>query len=154
MGLWYRVFGGNDAQPVPAALLEHLRSLGIDVSGNFRGDEQGWFAAELVFAADATPVHLERFLASEEGIRDDLNSWAAWLETADYSPNHEPLMQRVISTTQLFTLRKPIDHPNEILVEKLCLGVCRYLAQETAGVYQADDEGFFAPDGTLLLQEY
>jgi hypothetical protein len=154
MGLWYRVFGTNDAQPVPAALLEHLRSLGIDVTGNFRGDDQGWFGAELGFATDATPVHLERFLSTEEGIRNDLNSWAAWLETADYSPNHRRLMGHVISTTQLFTLRRPIDHPNEILVDRVCVGVCQYLARETAGVYQVDDQGFFAPDGALLLQEF
>jgi hypothetical protein len=107
-----------------------------------------------MFAANATPVHLERYLATEEGIRADLNSWAAWLETADYSPNHGPLMQHVISTRQLFTLRRPIDHADEVLVEKLCLGVCRFLSGITDGVYQVDDEGFFAADGTLLLQEY
>ena len=30
----------------------------------------------------------------------------------------------------------------------------RYLAAATQGVYQVDDQGFFSPDGTLLLQEY
>ena len=154
MGLWYRVFGANDAQPDPAALLEHLRGQGLNVVGQFRGDDQGWFAAALSFADGGTPVHLERYLAGEEGIRHDLNSWAAWLETADYSPNHGEFMRRVIATTQLFTLRRPVDHSNEILVEKVCVAVCQYLAQETAGMYQVDDEGFFAPDGTLLLKEY
>jgi hypothetical protein len=154
MGLWCRVFGANDAQPDPAALLEHLRSQGLEITGQFRGDEQGWFAAAFIFADGGTPVHLERYLASEEGIRHDLNSWAAWLETADYSPNYGVLMQRVIATTQLFTLRRPVDNPNEILVEKVCVAVCQYLARETAGMYQVDDEGFFDPKGELLLQEY
>jgi hypothetical protein len=154
MGLWNRVFGANDAQPDPAALLEHLRGLGLEATGQFRGDEQGWFAVALRVAGGGTPVHVERYLASEEGIRHDLNSWAAWLETADYSPNHGELMQRVIGTTQLFTLRRPIDHPNEILVEKVCVAVCQHLARETAGMYQVDDDGFYAPDGTLLLREY
>jgi len=154
MGLWYRVFGTNDAQPEPAALLDHLQGHGTEVAGNFRGDDEGWFGADVVFAAEATPLHLERYLAAEEGIRADLNSWAAWLETADYSPNHQPLMQHVIGTTQLFILRRPIDHANEVLVEELCLSLCQFLARATAGVYQVDDQGFFAADGTLLLQEY
>jgi hypothetical protein len=154
MSLWYRVFGTNDVQPEPAALLEAVRALGIEATAEFGGDEQGWFRVALTFAADATPVHLERYLATEEGIRADLNSWAAWLETADYSPNHGPLMQHVISTRQLFTLRCPIDHADEVLVERLCVGVSRFLARTTDGVYQVDDEGFFAADGILLLKEY
>lgn len=154
MSLWYRVFGTNDARPVPAALLEHLHSLGVEVTGHFRGDEQGWFGAELSLDDGTTPIHVERFCASEEGIRDDLNSWAAWLETADYSPNHTTLMEHMVRTTQLITVRRPIDHPNDVLVERTCIAICQYLANETAGVYQADDQGFYTPDGQLLLQEY
>jgi hypothetical protein len=154
MSLWFRVFGTNDVQPEPAALLEHLHGLDAGVRGKFSGDEQGWFRVEFVYAAEATPLTLERYLATEEGIRGELNTWAAWLETADYSPNHEALMEHMVRTTQLFTLRQPLGHSNEVLVEKLCVGTCQFLARATAGVYQADNQGFFAPDGTLLLQEY
>jgi hypothetical protein len=152
--MWFRVFGANDARIEPAELLAHLHELGAKVEAHFRGDDLGWFAAELVVAADETPLHLERFLESEEGIRAELNTWAGWLETCDYSPNHQRLMQHMVSTTQLFTIRRPIDHANEILVENVCVGSCLFLAQKTEGVYQIDDRGFFAADGTLLLQEY
>lgn len=152
--MWLRVFGTNDARIEPAELLEHLHSLGVEVTGHFRGDDLGWFGAELVVAAGETPLHLERFLSTEESIRAELNTWAAWLETCDYSPNHQQLMQHMASTTQLFTVRKPMDYANEILIEKLCLGLCRFLAEKTTGVYQVDNEGFFAADGTLLLKEY
>ncbi len=154
MSLWYRVFGTNDGEPAPAALLEHLRGLAADVTGHFRGDDRGWFHADLPFAASGTPLDLERFLAAEEGVRADLNAWAAELENCDYSPNHVPLMEHVVRTTQLFTLRRPLDAADEVLAEKLCVGVCRFLARQTDGVYQADGQGFFAADGTLLLQEY
>ena len=153
MGLWYRVFGRGEEQPAPGAILEHLNGLGAVVRGDFAGDEAGWFRAELAFA-DTTPLHLERFLSSEEGIRAELNSWAAFLETCDYSPNHGWLMEWMIQTRQLFTLRRPLDHADEVLVERLCVGLCRFLARATGGFYQADDEGFFEADGTLLLQEY
>ena len=35
----------------------------------------------------------------------------------------------------------------------ICLAACKYLAQETQGVYQVDHKGFFAPNGTLLVPE-
>ena len=152
MGLWYRVFGRGETLVGPGAILEHLRGLSGAVTGRF-DDEANWVSAELSFA-DATPLRLERFLATEEGIRDELNTWAAFLETCDYSPNHAPLMERMIQTKQLLTLRRPIDHADEVLVERLCVGLCQFLARATDGVYQVDDEGFFAADGTLLLQEY
>src|SRR5215475_6522172 len=85
MGLWFRVFGGNDEQPEPAALLAYLHAQGLAVPGHFRGDDEGWFAAEFEMEAGATPLYLERYLATEEGIRADLNTWAAWVETCDYS---------------------------------------------------------------------
>jgi hypothetical protein len=152
MGIWFRVFGRSETPVSPEAILGFLNGV-CPVTGRFRGDEAGWFAAELAFAETA-PLHLERFLASEEGIRGELNAWAAWLETCDYSPNHARLMEQVIQTKQLFTLRRPLDHANEVLVERLCVGLCRELARATEGVYQIDDLGFFAADGTLLLQEY
>jgi hypothetical protein len=152
MGLWYRVFGRSEMPVEPGGILAYLRSLSQSVTGRFDG-EPNWVSAELAFA-DTTPLRLERFLATEEGIRDELNTWAAFLETCDYSPNHVQLMERVIQTKQLFTLRRPIDHADEVLVEQLCVGLCQLLAWATDGVYQVDDVGFFAADGTLLLQEY
>jgi hypothetical protein len=153
MRLWYRVFGSNDAEPTPEALLGHLLGLELSVKGDFRGDERGWFAAQLHVGA-GTPVHLERFEAGEEGIRAELNTWAAWLETCDYSPLSVPLMEKVIQTRQLFTLRRPVDHADDVLVEKVCEALCCFLAEATVGIWQADDQGFFAADGTLLLAEY
>jgi hypothetical protein len=63
-------------------------------------------------------------------------------------------MQHMIQTRQLFTVRRPIAHSNEILVERLCVVICQHLANVTAGVYQLDGQGFFAANGTLLLEEY
>ncbi len=154
MSRWYRVFGRAEQQPAPAALLEQLRELGVAGSVHFRGDEQGWTSAEVPLAEDFSPLNLECFLVSEPGIRAELNNWAAWLETCDYSPNHTALMERVIQTRQLYTLRRPVDHADEVRLENVCVGICRFLAIESDGIYQADGEGFFAADGTLLLQEY
>ena len=83
-----------------------------------------------------------------------MNSWAAILETCDYSPNHTMLMERIIQTAQMITIRKPIDHSDEITMDRLCLELCQYLAAATDGIYQIDDDGWYAADGNLLLKEY
>jgi hypothetical protein len=153
MSQWYRVFGINEAQPEPAALLEHLHLLGLETAGHFHGDDQGWFRAELVLDEDTEPILLERFWSKEDDLRAELNTWAAWLETVADNPHHGRLMEHVIRTTQLFTLDRPIDSADDSHVEQLCLEICRFLARQTDGVYQIDHQGFFALDGTLLVRE-
>jgi hypothetical protein len=151
--MWYRVFGTNETQVAPEPILADLRGHGWNVKADFRGEGAAWFQATLSFA-DTTPIHVERFLSSEEGIRAELNNWAAYLETCDYNPNHARLMEDMIRTKQLFTIRRPIDAANEVTVEGVCLGLARYLAQITEGIYQIDQQGFFNANGLLLLQEY
>jgi hypothetical protein len=151
--VWYRIFGRNEFAVAPAALLEHLRGLGLAVEGHIRGDDANWTTMELHLGV-GTPVYLERYLTKDDNLRDDLNAWAAFLETCDYSPNHVTLMERVIQTSQLITLRKPIDHADDVSLDRLCLATCQFLAATTDGVYQIDDVGWFAADGTLLLAEY
>src|SRR5436190_15140111 len=138
--MWYRVFGTNDAQPQPAALLEPLHQLGLEVAGHFHGDDQGWFRADFVGADEDEPIRLERFSSKEDDIRADLNSWAAWLETMADNPHHGRLMQHVIGTTQLFTLELPVD--GDDAAYQVCTEICKCLARITAGVYQVDNEGF------------
>ncbi len=153
MALWYRIFGARDTLPAPAEVEQCLAGVGVSAPIIWAGDEQAWYRAEIA-AGEGTPLVLERWLSDEEGIRAELNTWAAFLETCDYSPHHTELMERAIQTRQLFTLRRPIDHANEALVERVSVALSRHLAAITGGFYQADAEGFFAADGTLLVQEY
>lgn len=152
--MWYRVFGRGDAEVPPAALAAHLHAAGLPVEPHFRGDDLGWTSGELRLSGLNTPVTLDRYLAAEDDIRDELNAHAALLEACDYSPNNGPLMAHVIQTRQLVVIRKPLDASDEIALEKLLLETCRFLAAHTDGVYQIDGEGWFAADGTLLVKEY
>jgi hypothetical protein len=153
--VWFRVFGTNDVLPEPAALLEFIRGLefGYEVVGKFTGDDRGWFRAELEIAYAEIPLIIERYLEEEEGIRAELNTWAAWIETAENNQNRGWLMQHLISTTQIWTLNGPTDADSVLSTEYLCLMLCKYLARETAGVYQVDNHGFCRSDGTLLVKE-
>lgn len=151
--MWFRVFGTNDVQPEPVKVMEHLRNLGVEVQGNFGADPHGWFRADFVHDTQRPPLHLERYLAADDDIRDDLNAWAAWLETVDNNAMAPRLMQHMIDTKQMFTLRCPRDVADEIRVQKLCVGLCQFLAEQTKGVYQVDTQGFFAPDGKSLVRE-
>ena len=152
--MWYRVFSTSEDVPRPAGLLSHLRVQGHVPRAHFRGDEEGWFGAEFILTEGTTPLHVERYLSTESDVRQELNTWAAVLETWDYDPSHLRLMQHMVSTKQVFTVRKPIDHADEVLIDDVCVAISRYLAACTEGVYQIDDRGFFTADGTLLIREY
>jgi hypothetical protein len=151
--MWYRVFGLSDTEPSPAALAGHLHAAGLAVEPHFKGDDLGWTEGELRFAA-GSPVLAARYLTKEDDLRADLNAYAAELETMTYSPNSAPLMERVIQTKQLVTLRKPVDAADEVLVEKVLEESVRFLAAATDGVFQIDTKGWFTAAGELLVQEY
>jgi hypothetical protein len=151
--VWYRVFGKLELESSPVALTESLHATGLAVEPHFKGDDLGWTSGELRLSG-GTPILMERYLASEDDIRDELNAFAAELETCDYSPNHRPLMERAIQTKQLIVLRSPLDTPNEVIAERILIHACQFLAGRTEGVYQIDGRGWFAANGELLLQEY
>jgi len=152
--MWYRVFATVRTEPLPTAIVEHLHAQGFALEPHFKGDDLGWTSAELHFPAGGTPLLIARYLTKEDSLRADLNAYAAELETLTYSPNHLPMMERVIQTEQLITIRKPIDTPNDSLAESVCEALCQYLATELQGMYQIDGQGWFAADGTELIHEY
>jgi hypothetical protein len=149
--MWYRVFGASEAEIQPGALLEYLQRQGLNVQAHFRGDDQGWFRAEL--AHDGLPLTLERFLVNEEGVRAELNNWAAWIELQENNPNSAALMQQIIATRQMFIMQLPEGEEADSPLHALCGELCRYLAETSRGIYQVDDQGLFSAEGNLLVAE-
>lgn len=147
----YRVFGTNESAVEPAAILQHLQNQGYALTGQFRGDGQGWFRVELGYPDADARIEIERYLSSEEGVRAHLNTWAAWLE--DACPDETRWLQHMISTTQIFTIESFAHAVDEPLVREACVVLCRFFAHETAGIYQVDGEGFFTADGKLIVAE-
>lgn len=125
---YHRVFGATDTLPTPEDIEACLAAGGV-----FSVDADGWFRAEIA------GVIVERWLAGEDGIRAELNAWAAALEPLE----EHALMERIIQTRQLFVV-----HADGAADAR---PLCRLLARLTEGVYQADDEGFFAADGRALV---
>ncbi|OWK37948.1 hypothetical protein [Fimbriiglobus ruber] len=152
--MWYRVFGAAATDVPPSMLATHLHAVGLPVVPHFKGDDLGWTSGQLVLPGGGSPVGIDHYLTDEDDLRDSLNAFAAELETMDYSPNNTRLMTHVISTKHLFALRRPLDHADEITLDKLCQEVVRFLAARTDGIYQIDGQGWFAADGTLLVQEH
>ncbi len=148
MPSWHRVFAGNDVHPEPEALLGHLHGLGLEVTSRFLYDEAGWFHADLTLPDDEGAVEVECYLATEEGIRAELSTWAAWLETTPEGPAQDRLMLHVIGTRRAYTLHGDSDEAAVV-----CLALSRLLARATAGVYQVDGQGFFEADGAPLVAE-
>ena len=103
---------------------------------------------------DSTPLTIERYGAEEKGVRKDINGWAAFLETCDYAPDAPATMEKVALCRQVFTLRRPIDHPDEAALDRLMEGLAQHIAQATDGVYQLDGRGFFDRNQKLLVEEF
>jgi hypothetical protein len=151
--MWRRIFARNTNLIQPHEILEELQRSNLKAEGHFKGDDLGWTSGELIYGP-GSPIMIDRYLTVEDNLRHDLNTWAAELETMDYSPNNGILMERVIQTAQMFTIRIPIDNPDETLTERIGLLICQYLARCCDGVYQIDGEGWFDDAGHCLLQEY
>jgi hypothetical protein len=148
MEVWYRILGAGDMIPAPADIEASLASAGLACEISFSGDDSGWYRA--VAALDGkTILELERWTYKEEGIRAELNSLAAFLETCDESGEVHSLMERAIQARQLFTIRPAGDDPG---IERACEELSRLLAAVTEGFYQVDGHGFFAADGALLVK--
>jgi len=154
--MWARIFASNAAEVLPSVLLAHLESLGLVIEGHFKGDDLGWTSGKLLLPRHPeSPVTIERYLTETDALRDDLNSWAAGLEASlEYAPQAGPLMERTIRTQQLFTLHRPIDHSDEVMLDRVIEGMCQYLATQREGFYQIDGKGFYDADGSLVVQEY
>jgi hypothetical protein len=145
--MWARVFVAVAEAPAPETLVEHLRGRGYGAEIRADADELGWFHLEL--STSAGNVTLDRY-GADEGIRNDLNSWAAWAEI--HAGEHaDRLMQHLIGSRQIITLRVMREMDDEL--RRLLHAVLGFLAAATGGVYQIDGEGFFDAAGTLLIAE-
>ena len=126
MERWHRVFG-TSADPPDA-------------------DPGGWVRGDLTFA-NGMGIFLDRYDAEEDGIRQELNSWAAWVETRGDDAAHVRLMERIIQTKQLIVFC--VGDEGIAVGERLC----RLIAASTGGIYQIDGRGLFDAEGALLLAE-
>jgi hypothetical protein len=153
--MWYRVFGKLVKECPPEVISDALQNAGHPVRLDFKGDDLGWSSLAVTFSdRDETPIMVERYITAEDDIRDDLNTWAGWLESATYSAKAKELMEPVIQAAEMITLRKPIDHANDARLNNLCEQLSQLFAQTTLGMYQVDGLGFFDATGTLLVEEY
>ena len=143
MSTWYRVFAKNNIEPDPDAL---CAVMGSEISCQCRAGERGWQRLQFAWPSGQT-LAIDRFWRDEEGIRAELQAWAAWLETLENEPKRDALMQHLTATQQVFTmLRESSNDP-------IALKLCEAIAWTTDGVYEIDKLGFFSHDGTLLALE-
>lgn len=151
--MWLRVFGQNDSIPSITDLCESLLAAGFRVVPEVRGDDLGWTECHLFLAG--VPIGMARYLTDVDELRDDLNAYAAELEALlDIQPAAGRLMERVIQTRQLITIRRPLGHPNESAMESCCRLIADTLAKSTDAIIQIDGQGWFEAHGQQIIQEY
>jgi hypothetical protein len=135
---WYRVFGSRAEAPD----LSRLRAV-----YRLAADEHGWYQVHIPLLWGE--IELNRWQPKDDGIRAELNTWAAWVE-ANAQPELPDLMRHIVTTQQLFTWF--ID-PTAVDAAAFSDMLCRFLCEATGGIFQIDGVGFVQPDGTLLVQE-
>jgi hypothetical protein len=145
--VWYRVFTRIAEAIQPAVVLANLTHGSTPVQGHFQADEQGWYRCELIAGPEMEPIVVECYRVLEEGIRSELQSWAAYVETID-NPNSQELMAAINATAQVFTVQL-----TEMEAAGFVKRLCGNLARAGDGVYQIDGEGFFWCNGELALGE-
>jgi hypothetical protein len=137
--MWCRIFAACDEPPDLDAL---RRELGVTVESGGEGPQ--WFWADV--SKNSARVRLERYTTDEQGLRAELNAWAATAEATDDTPATAGLMEKIIQARQLITVEGEDG-------DELAGAVARWLARRTQSVWQMDGQGFFGPDGELLLRE-
>jgi hypothetical protein len=152
MVTWFRVFGLSDVEPDLRQWIDAVPVLAFHGAVQFQKGERGWWRAEIQVPENRGSILVERFWRDEEGVREELQTWAAWLEICEGNPYRERLMQHMISTQQVFTVR-PSDEVGGAMIESLCVPLCQFVAGATKGVYEVDGRGFFDAEGSLLVQE-
>ncbi|MFO0938503.1 MAG: hypothetical protein U0798_18520 [Gemmataceae bacterium] len=151
--MWLRVFGRSEQHISTVQIVEQLHQAGFPVVPAFKGDDLGWTEGSLTLES-GSPILLSRYLTDVDDLRDDLNAYAAELEGYNFQPAAQALMERVIQTRQLITIRKPVDHSNEVLLNDVCDRLCKNLAGMIDGVYQIDGQGWYSAEGNQIIQEY
>jgi hypothetical protein len=150
MLIWWRVFGIENIEVTPEEICTELTRQDLQFRPTFRGDDQGWFAAQLEMEHE-TSIQIERFLVREERMRGELNTWCAWLETQPNSAGQQRVLDALVAATQIFTLQEESEHLDMPTV--VCEDLSRWLAIKLNGIYQVDGQGFFDADGNLLAAE-
>ena len=148
MAGWFRVFLLQEDGPEPFKIMECLQSLIPKVKGKFRTDEDGWFQLILDHSSIGE-LTVDHFLTSEKGVRSEINTWAAWLE----SKQQFDLMERIIQVKQILSFEvtpEMDDNVSDSLVYKRLALALAALAQ---GFVHMDGVGFLEPDGTLLIED-
>ena len=148
MAGWFRVFLLQEDGPKPSGIMECLQSLIPEVKGKFRTDEDGWFQLILDHPSIGE-LTIDHFLTSEKGVRAEINTWAAWLE----SKQRFDLMERIIQVKQILSFEVTPEMEDNVSDSLVYKNLALALAALAEGVVHMDAVGFLEPDGTLLIED-
>jgi len=148
MAGWFRVFLLQEDGPKPSEIMECLQDLLPEVNGRFRTDEEGWFQLILTHPSVGELV-LDHFMTLEKGVRSEINTWAAWLE----SNKKFDLMERIIQVKQILTFEVTPEMEDNVLDTLVFKHIAFKLAALARGFVHIDGIGFLEPDGTLLIED-
>ena len=147
-----RVFAASDSMPQPADLQSWLDEHGHSAPLNVTGDDLGWLSIEFTAPSLDATIRIERYLTEEDDLRDELDTWAGWVENQPECEATTRLMQQIITTGQVFTIRAVASTNDANLITEL-EAIARWYARAAGGVYQMDGRGLCSASGDVLITE-
>ncbi len=148
MAGWFRVFMLQEDGPEPSSFMESLQLILPEVTGKFRADEDGWFQLILSHSSFGE-LSIDHFLSSEKGVRAEINTWAAWLE----SKQRLDLMERIIQVKQILSFEVTPELEENGTDPSLFKKLSLTLASISQGFVHIDGIGFIEADGSLLIED-
>ena len=149
-----RVFARSLRTPSPQAIADHLRQRRFDVrveSGLFNLSHDDWKQLRVFYAADRSPITLERqSLHGDAPLPDRLKALMDATAAARNSRDKRRVIDFLAQASQVFELTLPPDfdwHAGRHLVSTELLN---YLQKETDGLIQADEEGYYERNRLIL----
>jgi hypothetical protein len=153
MPRWIRVFGTNDHVPRASDVMGYVLRCGLTIESEVLGEDAAWEQLLLRHEFDSEPVMLERLSPDDPELADEVEPLLDWLGGAA-APDPDMALRRILQRArQIYIVGVPDSAQIGTPGGQLTILLARFLCRFTEGTYQVDHEGFYDPQGKLLVRD-
>lgn len=150
-----RVFATSSDIPSPRAIADHLNSHGFPVHIELTStdlDTNDWTQISIHYAADHALLQLaHESLHSDEPLSDALRALMDATADAKDRRGSRRVLALLAEANHLFELSIPPDYDWNAQDHLVSTALLNYLETQTAGLIQADGEGYYQNNRILLV---
>jgi len=149
-----RVFARSPRPPSLQSIIDHLRRRGFEARsepGSRAAIHEDWQRCRLFYADRKLPLTLERqSLHGDAPLPDRLRALMDATTTAKDKRGRQRVLDFLAQSNQVFELTLPPDFDWHMARHLISTELLNYLEQETDGMIQADEEGYYQRNRLIL----